>query len=75
MLGDQQSQKNDDDKLDDVEIEYVAQPVDAESLKSMDGMKNVDESVLEQFTNIFKHFSVGNADEEEVRLLSAAFGL
>ncbi|KAI7900284.1 uncharacterized protein BX663DRAFT_477144 [Cokeromyces recurvatus] len=54
-----------DNSLDDVEIEYVVQPVDFSALKNMDGMSNLDENTLQQFSNIFKHFQSGEPDENE----------
>ncbi|KAI8977254.1 hypothetical protein BDF20DRAFT_913602 [Mycotypha africana] len=60
----EQQQKEKDDSLD-VEIEYVVQPVDMSSLKNIDGLSNVDDSTLQQFSEIFKHFQTGKAEEDE----------
>ncbi|KAI9476213.1 MAG: hypothetical protein EXX96DRAFT_639744 [Benjaminiella poitrasii] len=60
-----EKEQQDEDTLDDVEIEYVVQPVDFSSLKDMDGMSNLDENTLQQFSNIFKHFQTAKPDEDE----------
>ncbi|KAI8992560.1 hypothetical protein BDB01DRAFT_841760 [Pilobolus umbonatus] len=54
-----------DTSLDDVEIEYVVQPVDLTTLKNMNTLVNVDEDTLQQFSDIFKHFQVGKPDEDD----------
>ena len=65
----EQQQQQNDDALNDVQIEYVVQPVDISALKSMDGMSNLDENTLQQFSDIFKHFQTGKPeDEDEVRI-------
>lgn len=61
----QQIKKENDDSLDNVEIEYVVQPVDVSTLKNMDGMSSLDENTLQQFSDIFKHFQTGKPDEDE----------
>lgn len=60
-----EQQQQNDDALDDVQIEYVVQPVDMSALKSMDGMSNLDENTLQQFSDIFKHFQTGKPEEED----------
>ncbi|KAG2174197.1 hypothetical protein INT43_004218, partial [Umbelopsis isabellina] len=52
-----ESAREGDDDLDDVEIEYVPE--------SLESYKGVDEQTLEQFSSIFKHFQVGNVDEND----------
>ncbi|KAG2196547.1 hypothetical protein INT47_010386 [Mucor saturninus] len=54
-----------DEPLDDVEIEYVVQPVDVSALKNMDGMSNLDENTLQQFSDIFKHFQTGKPEQDD----------
>ncbi|KAG2229248.1 hypothetical protein BDF21DRAFT_430488 [Thamnidium elegans] len=61
----QQINKEKDVSLDNVEIEYVVQPVDVSALKNMDGMSSLDENTLQQFSDIFKHFQTGKPDEDE----------
>ncbi|KAI9356804.1 hypothetical protein BD770DRAFT_389323 [Pilaira anomala] len=61
----QQIKNEKDDSLDNVEIEYVVQPVDVSTLKNMDGMSSLDENTLQQFSDIFKHFQTGKPDEDE----------
>ncbi|KAI8084664.1 uncharacterized protein BX664DRAFT_337516 [Halteromyces radiatus] len=61
-------QENEDD-LKDVEIEYVVQSMDASSLKSMDGMNNLQDDVLDQFSNIFRHFQRGKEEDEDETMI------
>ncbi|CEP18779.1 hypothetical protein [Parasitella parasitica] len=58
-------QEQNDNTLDDVQIEYVVQPVDMSALKSMDGMSNLDENTLQQFSDIFKHFQNGKPEDND----------
>ncbi|KAL7312231.1 hypothetical protein PS15m_008018 [Mucor circinelloides] len=60
-----EQQQKKDDALDDVQIEYVVQPVDMSALKNMDGMSNLDENTLQQFSDIFKHFQTGKPEEDD----------
>lgn len=60
-----EQQQSKDDALDDVQIEYVVQPVDMSALKNMDGMSNLDENTLQQFSDIFKHFQTGKPEEDD----------
>ena len=55
-----------DDSLNDVEIEYVTQAVDADSLKNVESLSSVDENVLQQMSEVFKHYQISNNDAEEV---------
>lgn len=61
----QEIENNKTETVDNVEIEYVTQTVDADTLKKLDGMDNVDDESLQQFSNVFKHFQIGG--QEEVR--------
>ncbi|CDS03589.1 hypothetical protein LRAMOSA00991 [Lichtheimia ramosa] len=54
-----------DDSLDNVEIEYVTQPVDTDALKNMQGMQDVDEDTLAQMSQVFQHYQISNRDEDE----------
>ncbi|KAI7858546.1 hypothetical protein BDC45DRAFT_457485 [Circinella umbellata] len=54
-----------DDSLNDVEIEYVTQAVDADSLKNIETLSNVDENVLQQMSEVFKHYQISKNDAEE----------
>lgn len=65
VLKELEKQQENDDSLDDVQIEYVVQPVDVGALKNMDGMSSLDDSTLQQFSDIFKHFQVGKPDEDD----------
>jgi splicing factor 3B subunit 2 len=51
-----------DDSLDDVEIEYVVQPVD---LSKAESLSSLDEATLQQFSDIFKHFQNGKQEEDD----------
>jgi splicing factor 3B subunit 2 len=51
-----------DDSLDDVEIEYVVQPVD---LSKAESLSSLDEATLQQFSDIFKYFQNGKQEEDD----------
>ncbi|ORX61406.1 DUF382-domain-containing protein [Hesseltinella vesiculosa] len=56
------AQKDNDDTLDDVTIEYVVKPVDVSSLK-IDS--DIADDVLDHFSSIIKHFQEGPKDEDD----------
>ncbi|ORZ10807.1 hypothetical protein BCR42DRAFT_333185 [Absidia repens] len=61
----QNTEKQDiDNDLKDVEFEYVVQPMDAERLKTLDGMANLQDDVLNQFSDIFRYFQKGKEEDE-----------
>lgn len=47
-----------------MEFEYVVQPMDADRLKTLDGMTDLQDDVLNQFSDIFRHFQKGKEDDE-----------
>ena len=40
--------------------------MDADSLKNVESLSNVDENVLQQMSEVFKHYQISNNDAEEV---------
>ncbi|SAL95959.1 hypothetical protein [Absidia glauca] len=57
--------QQDDNDLKDVEIEYIVKPMDVSSLKTMDGMANLEDDMLNQFSDIFRHFQTGKEEDDE----------
>ncbi|KAI8327803.1 hypothetical protein BC941DRAFT_385930 [Chlamydoabsidia padenii] len=68
-LKQQTEQQQDDNDLKDVEIEYVVKPMDVSSLKELDGMANLEDDVLNQFSDIFRHFQNGKEEDEDIQIL------
>lgn len=70
ILSQQVELQQDDNDLKDVEIEYIVKPMDVSSLKTMDGMANLEEDMLNQFSDIFRHFQKGKEEDDEVSILT-----
>lgn len=61
----QEAEAEQNNSLDNVEIEYIVQPIDASTLKKVDGWSKMDENSLQQFSDIFKHFQTGKPEQDD----------